>query len=427
MAGIFSTWRLDSTDLPWFTLRSVCLSSWPTLLPGCLTSLAYGSDHDVWIWGLTLLWFFRVGVGVGAQQQKQSWRDSDTPKYQQEFSHTGFGLWLCFRFLWSSQFKECEEPSRHRGPLTYALQEGWRERFIVETIGAPQTQTDHKRAFSVFFLSAGGRCHKRAVRQGKYTVVFLRAGTNVVPEAALKPDKIMNEILKSPELLPPLTLYGKKERKNKTMSLCGRLLLLLPFLLFHSFFFSTISVLFPLLLLSAVLFYVIYMSSPRPVRGSLRWGHSPETLWWLCVCVCVCDPHQSTLTQWALCACTRFITPPLVTSLPSSAASANLAHTLMQTHTKQCWYLCEDTQPSLAASTYDYMSNLKQPFKVVRREPICPHTVGLKANFTHQTQHNIPAYLTETILMKSWDHLFSPGRNVCHGLCKSLSRAVAAF
>lgn len=102
------------------------------------------------------------------------------------------------------------------------------------------------------------------------------------------------------------------------MRLCCWLLLLLPFLRFHIFC-STISVLFPLLLLSAVLFYVIYMSSPRPVRSSLRWERSPETLWWqcVCICVCVCDPHQSTLTQWDLCACTRFITPPLVTSLLS--------------------------------------------------------------------------------------------------------------
>lgn len=67
----------------------------------------------------------------------------------------------------------------------------------------------------MFFLSVGGRCHKRSARQGKYTVVFLPAGTNVVSLAVLKPDKIMNEILKSPELLPLLSLFEKKKKKKK--------------------------------------------------------------------------------------------------------------------------------------------------------------------------------------------------------------------
>lgn len=124
----------------------------------------------------------------------------------------------------------------------------------------------------MFFLSVGGRCHKRSARQGKYTVVLLHAGTNVVPQAVLKPDKIMNEILKSPELLPPLSLFEKnknkkKKQNNETLWPVALAAAVSPF---SHLFFPTISVLFPLLLLSAVLFHVIYMSSPHLVRGSLR-------------------------------------------------------------------------------------------------------------------------------------------------------------
>lgn len=58
---------------PWYTLCSVCLFSWPALLPGSSTSLAYCSDQDVWIWGLTLLWF--IGRGGGGVRSKNTSRD----------------------------------------------------------------------------------------------------------------------------------------------------------------------------------------------------------------------------------------------------------------------------------------------------------------------------------------------------------------
>lgn len=230
--------------------------------------------------------------------------------------------------------------------------------------GATDTNRPQRNLFRqpLFFLSVGGRCHKCSAGQSKYTVVFLCAGTNVVTEAVFKPDKIMNEILKSPKLLPPLTPFEKnikkKNQNNETLLLVALAAAVSPFshLLFHHL--SLVSP--PLTFCRA--FYVIYMSSPRPVRSSLRWERSPETLWWqcVCICVCVCDPHQSTLTQWDLCACTRFITPPLVTSLLSFYIIALLCSQCQpcqqsheNTHQTLLLSLGVHTLPSLASFTFD--------------------------------------------------------------------------
>lgn len=88
----------------------------------------------------------------------------------------------------------------------------------------------------------------------------------------------MNEILKSPELLPPLTLF-EKIQNNETLLLVALAAAVSPF---HVLF-STISVLFPLLLLSVVLFYVIYMSSPA-ADENVPLKHCGGRA---CVCVCV--------------------------------------------------------------------------------------------------------------------------------------------
>lgn len=69
--GLFLTGRvrrhfqLDACppSLLWFPLCSVCLFSWPILLPGRLSSLVYDSGNNVWIWSLTLVWFLE-----GAEQ-----------------------------------------------------------------------------------------------------------------------------------------------------------------------------------------------------------------------------------------------------------------------------------------------------------------------------------------------------------------------
>lgn len=123
----------------------------------------------------------------------------------------------------------------------------------------------------------------------------------------------MNEVRRpwsSPALLPPVTLFGEKKQ---TMRLCCRLLLLLPLLQFSRPFFSpTVS------------------ATPPPTTYFL--SHFPTLFIWAHLALCeaasdgnaplggcggglrVCDPHQATLTQWALCACTQFLTPPLVSS-----------------------------------------------------------------------------------------------------------------
>lgn len=116
----------------------------------------------------------------------------------------------------------------------------------------------------MFFLSVGGRCHKCSARQSKYTVVFLCAGTNVVTEAVFKSDKIMNEILKSPGFLPPLTLFGKKKKKtkqnNETLLLVALAAAVSPF--FTSFFHHLSLVSPPLTFCRAFLGYLYELTSP---------------------------------------------------------------------------------------------------------------------------------------------------------------------
>lgn len=95
-------------------------------------------------------------------------------------------------------------------------------------------------------------------------------------------------------------------------------LLLLPFFLFHIFFFPLSQSCFPpsyfLPCFSRLFIWDHFALCEAASDENVPLRHCGGSV---CVCVCVCDPHQSTLTQWALCACTRFITPLLVTSLLS--------------------------------------------------------------------------------------------------------------
>lgn len=127
-------------------------------------------------------------------------------------------------------------------------------------------------------------------------------------------------------------------KKYKTMRLCCWSLLLLPFLLF-TFYFPPSQSCFPSSYFLSC-FSTLFIWAHQPQMRTFPWNIVVAAR----VCVCVCDPHQSTLTQWALCECTRFITPPLVTSLHSILHHCPLL--------KPKWCLWEDTPPSLPSSTY---------------------------------------------------------------------------